>query len=108
MPSPNSGCRILAIVVLYKQAPAESHALSSFFRILNERPQMAGHFSLVVYDNSPHSHEVADTFPVDYVHDPSNGGLAAAYNYALGRAEGAGYEWLLLLDQDTTLTSEFF
>ena len=108
MPSANSGCRILAVTVLYNQAPAESLALSSFSKILNEHPQMAALFSLVVYDNSPHSHEVADTFPFDYVHDPSNAGLAAAYNYALVRAEGAGCEWLLLLDQDTTLSSEFF
>jgi GT2 family glycosyltransferase len=98
----------LAVAALYKQAPAESHALSSFFRILTDHPRIAGHFSLIVYDNSPLSHEVLAGFPVDYVHDPSNGGLVAAYNYALARAEGAGYEWLLLLDQDTTLNSEFF
>ena len=42
-----------------------------------------------------------------YVHDPANGGLAAAYNYALALAEQEGHAWLLLLDQDTTLTSEF-
>jgi GT2 family glycosyltransferase len=68
---------------------------------------MASHFSLVIYDNSPESHQVPDIFPVDYVHDPANGGLAAAYNYALARAEETGYEWLLLLDQDTILSSEF-
>ena len=38
----------------------------------------------------------------------ANGGLAAGYNYALARAEEAGYGWLLLLDQDTTLTHDFF
>jgi GT2 family glycosyltransferase len=103
----NSGCRILAVAALYQQAPAESLALSSFFRILNDQPQMAGHFALVVYDNSPISHDVVAGFPVDYVHDPSNGGLAAAYNYALTRATQAGLQWLLLLDQDTTLTAEF-
>jgi GT2 family glycosyltransferase len=108
MRSASPGCRILAIVALYKQTAAESHALSSFFSILNDHPQVASRFSLVVYDNSPHGHEVADTFPVDYVHDPLNGGLAAAYNYALQRAIQSGFEWLLLLDPDTTLSSEFF
>jgi GT2 family glycosyltransferase len=98
----------LAVAALYKQAPAESHALSSFFRILADHPHIAAHFSLVVYDNSPHRHEVLPGFPVDYVHDSSNGGLAAAYNYALARAGEAGFEWLLLLDQDTTLTLDFF
>ena len=107
MPYANTGCRILAVAALYKQAPDESHALSSFFRILDEDPIMAGHFSLVVYDNSPHAHDAVAGVSVDYVHDPSNGGLAAAYNYALQRAIKSGFEWLLLLDQDTTLTAEF-
>lgn len=98
----------MAVAALYKQAPAESHALSSFFSILADHPHIAAHFSLVVYDNSPHRHEVLAGFPVDYVHDSSNGGLVAAYNYALARAGEAGLEWLLLLDQDTTLTLDFF
>jgi GT2 family glycosyltransferase len=68
---------------------------------------MASRFSLVIYDNSAESHPIAEDFTLHYVHDPANGGLAAAYNYALSRAEDTGYEWLLLLDQDTTLTSEF-
>ena len=46
-------------------------------------------------------------FPTHYVHDPSNGGLASAYNFALARAESEEREWLLLLDQDTSLTREF-
>ena len=68
---------------------------------------MASHFSLVIYDNSPERQQIAEDFPFHYVHDPANGGLAAAYNYALSLAEDTGYEWLLLLDQDTTLTREF-
>lgn len=108
MPTANSGCRILAVAALYRQRPAESHALSSFLSIVKDKPHMADSFALVVYDNSPESHEVRADFPVHYVHDPANGGLAAAYNYALSRAEQGGYPWLLLLDQDTTLTSEFF
>jgi GT2 family glycosyltransferase len=98
----------LVVAALYKQSPGESNALSSFIQILSEHPAMAGYFSLVIYDNSPDSHHPPAGFPLHYVHDPANGGLAAAYNYALSRAEETGYEWLLLLDQDTTLTREFF
>jgi GT2 family glycosyltransferase len=98
----------LAVAALYNQAPAESHALSSFFKILGDHPHIASHFSLVVYDNSPQGHKVFTDLPVDYVHDPSNGGLVAAYKYALSRAGQSGFEWLLLLDQDTTLTLDFF
>jgi GT2 family glycosyltransferase len=108
MPTANSACRILAIAALYKQSPRESHALSSFIEILRDDPELGSRFSLVVYDNSPDGQRAPDEFPLHYVHDPANGGLAAAYNYALGRADEGGYEWLLLLDQDTTLTKEFF
>ena len=70
---------------------------------------MAKHFSLVLYDNSaqPQGHAMPAEFPVHYVHDPSNGGLARAYNFALARAESEEREWLLLFDQDTLPTPDF-
>jgi GT2 family glycosyltransferase len=107
MPSTNSACRILAVAALYQQSTSESHALSSFISIMQADPELASHFSLVVYDNSPEAQQVRNDFVFHYVHDPANGGLVAAYEYALTRAEKTGYEWLLLLDQDTTLTWEF-
>jgi GT2 family glycosyltransferase len=103
----NSECRILVVAALYQQSPSESNALSSYFAILRDNPAMASHFSLVIYDNSPERHQVPQDFPVHYVHDPANPGLAAAYNYALAQAEETGHAWLLLLDQDTTLSGEF-
>jgi GT2 family glycosyltransferase len=104
--SPSS---ILAVIVLYNREPWQSQSVSSLCAILKENPGWAQHFSLVLYDNSPHSqsHTVPADFPIDYVHDPSNGGLARAYNYALARAESEEREWLLLLDQDTSPTREF-
>ena len=56
---------------------------------------------------SRRAHPSRLAFPIHYVHDPSNGGLATAYNFALARAESEDREWLLLLDQDTSLTREF-
>jgi GT2 family glycosyltransferase len=108
MSSANPGCRILAVAALYEQEPTESRALTSFFRLVEENQEIASRLSLIVYDNSPQAHRVDNDFTHHYVHDPENGGLAAAYNYALAYAEKNGYEWLLLLDQDTLLTSEFF
>ncbi len=49
----------------------------------------------------------ATVFPTEYVHDLSNGGLAAAYNFALAQAEAQQRAWLLLFDQYTMLTKEF-
>ena len=104
--SPSS---ILAILVLYNRELAQSQSGSSLLRILNDSPELARHFSLVLYDNSPQpqTHEIAASYPICYVHDPSNGGLASAYNFALQRAESEERQWLLLLDQDTLLTPEF-
>ena len=100
---------ILAVVVVYNCEFSESDSVSSLFQILNENPELAKRFSVVLYDNSaqPQSPVSPPDFPTHYVHDPSNGGLATAYNLALARAESEEREWLLLLDQDTTLTREF-
>jgi GT2 family glycosyltransferase len=100
---------ILAVAVVYNCEFSQSHSISSLFQILNENPELARHFSLVLYDNSPLPQTLAmpAVFPTHYVHDPSNGGLASAYNFALARAESEEREWLLLLDQDTSLTKDF-
>ncbi len=107
-PHPNSHVCILAAVVLYRREPSESESLCSLIQILNANPDLGKHFSIIVYDNSPQRHNstVAANFPVLYKHDPSNPGLATAYNFALAHAEGR-HEWLLLIDQDTPLTCDF-
>jgi GT2 family glycosyltransferase len=107
VPSDNPECRILAITTLYQEGPTDSRALTSFFRLLEKHRNIADCFSLVVYDNSPQPHRIENQLAHHYLHDPDNGGLAAAYNYALNYAEKNGYAWLLLLDQDTLLTEEF-
>jgi GT2 family glycosyltransferase len=100
---------ILAVVALYNCQLCDSQAVSSLLRILNEDVVLAKHFSVILYDNSPHPQKPAmqASFPVQYFHDPSNGGLASAYNFALARAESEGHEWLLLFDQDTSPTHDF-
>jgi GT2 family glycosyltransferase len=87
----------------------ESLAASSLLRILGDDSSLPKHFSLVVYDNSPQAQELQPSGPVPllYQHDPENSGLAAAYNFALARAAEQGLEWLLLFDQDTSVTREF-
>ena len=99
---------ILAVVALYQCELAQSQTVSSLFENLNQYPELARHFSLVLYDNSPLPQLPIETnLFTSYAHDPANGGLASAYNYALARAESEHCEWLLLLDQDTCLTGEF-
>jgi GT2 family glycosyltransferase len=100
---------ILVVVVLYKCELSQSQAVCSLFQILNQDSCLAKQFSLVLYDNSPQPQPLAmpALFPTHYVHNPSNAGVATAYNFALERAVSEGTEWLLLLDQDTSLTRDF-
>ena len=64
---------------------------------------------IAVYDNSP----VRQVSPAEelqllaYKHDPSNGLLAAAYNWALEIAGSRGFSWLLLLNHDSGLLPDF-
>ncbi len=93
---------IYAVIVLYNQSPADSPAVQAFTTSLASDASLASHFRLLLYDNSPFAQTVSPA--CEYHHDPSNEGLAAAYNYALARAAAEGCEWLLLLDQDTQVT----
>jgi hypothetical protein len=65
---------------------------------------------IVIYDNSPEprARPAADITGCTYVHDGDNGGTAAAYARAAAIAAHSGINWLLLLDQDTQLSSQFF
>jgi len=100
---------ILAIVVIYKRSPSESRSLCSLVDVLNANPDLAEYFSLIVYDNSPYrqSFDMDVNVQVMYKHDPTNAGLATAYNFALALAQQKHNEWLLLLDQDTSPTVGF-
>lgn len=63
---------------------------------------------ILLYDNTPGGQEPG-SLPegVRYKADPANGGLAAAYNFAIRMAEDDECQWLLTLDQDTNLPSDF-
>lgn len=101
--------RVLIVAVIYRCAPHESCSICSLAQILKTCPGVASRFALIIFDNSPESHQVLIDFdiPVVYKHNPANPGLAGAYNFALDFAEEGRFEWLLLLDQDTSLTPEF-
>ena len=62
---------------------------------------------LLVYDNSPVPQSIPADYSghIEYVHDPANGGISIAYNYAAKFAKDHGHKWLLLLDQDTLFPS---
>lgn len=101
--------KILAIMVVYNQDILSSMTFQSLMAALAKHDSEAA-LSLMIYDNSPTSQNLeCSTSPVSitYVHDPTNAGLAKAYNHALDVAVSDGFEWLLLLDQDSTLPEDF-
>ncbi len=100
------GITVLAVVVLYRLSPQRSPAFQSLVRAMEQIPQAS--IACIVYDNSPTKQELPETsFACTYRHDPSNPGLAVAYQYAFEQAKHEGKTWLLLLDQDTTVTADY-
>lgn len=96
---------VLPILVLYKCTLTDSAAYNTLLA-----SSASLNLSLIsVYDNSPLRQVSAEeeSHLLAYKHDPANGGVAAAYNWALDIAQSNGYAWLMLLDQDTTLPLDF-
>jgi GT2 family glycosyltransferase len=61
----------------------------------------------MVCDNTPYEQTVPVDFAGSFYRDISNPGLVKWYNLALGKAEKSGMPWILLLDQDTTVTAQY-
>jgi GT2 family glycosyltransferase len=109
----NSSCltktvHIFAVIVLYQTTPDRSTSFQSLRESLRLLPTGLLDLKILLYDNTPGGQE-AGQLPegVFYKSDIRNSGLAAAYNYALALAEEAGCDWLLTLDQDTTLPNDY-
>lgn len=97
---------IYIVIVLYKTNLEGSKTIETLKSIPDEN------INLMVFDNSPikqyHlSYFRYDKFNIHYFNDCSNPGLSRAYNLALSNAGDKNYKWLLLLDQDTTITNEY-
>jgi len=95
------------VVVLYKMTAQESPAFTSLRGLLCVDPQAARAIDLILCDNSPYEQAEPAGFEDLYVRNPDNPGLAKCYNLALRTARQRGIPWLLLLDQDTSVTSAY-
>lgn len=96
---------IFIILVLYKKKIEDSITIQSLSESLRES------VTLMVYDNSPERQYSDDNFlfkslNINYYHNHLNPGLSYAYNFALYKANKKK-DWLLLLDQDTSITKEY-
>jgi GT2 family glycosyltransferase len=97
----------LAVIVLYRMRAEESPAYRSLHRLLQSTPEFRNRVELQIADNSPEWQEAPAGFAGRYERYSENPGLARCYNDAIRRAEREGYGWVLLLDQDTTVTGEY-
>jgi glycosyltransferase involved in cell wall biosynthesis len=97
-----------AVIVLYGLAPDESPAFRSLVEARKKLPTGGAAVPIVLWDNSP-SQQLPAHLPenVWYHHDPRNPGLAAAYNQILALAASQHSQWLITLDQDSTVPSDY-
>ena len=107
-PSVQSPTRLLAVVVLYKMRPCDSPTLRTLLNALRETSRAELEIGIFIQDNTPGGQD-SGGIPgeIRYEAAPENPGLAKAYNRALDIAHAENYDWLLTLDQDTTLPTHF-
>jgi GT2 family glycosyltransferase len=100
--------RVLAVVVLYKMQPSESAAFRTIRTAISGLQDGQVNIKILLYDNTTGGQDIGGLpSDVQYKADIENGGLATAYNYALTIADQQGFDWLLTLDQDTSLPIDF-
>jgi GT2 family glycosyltransferase len=99
---------ILAVVVRYKTPLEQSQTLTSLAEAFASDPDLLRRYGVLVWDNSPvRLNNPQLSFPFEYGFSDQNLGVSGAYNHALTHAQLMGSAWLLLLDQDTTVTVDY-
>ena len=103
-----SSVRVLAVIVLHKMRPKESASFRTLRAAISGFQDGQADIKILLYDNTPRGQDPGALPPdVEYKADVENGGLARAYNYALEIASKERFDWLLTLDQDTSLPIDF-
>jgi GT2 family glycosyltransferase len=88
--------------------PCESVALRTLQSAIISLPEGQVEVKILLYDNTPGGQTIGEVPEgVLYKADFGNGALSAACNYALEVAEKKQFDWLLTLNQDTTLPNDF-
>ncbi|PKQ68748.1 hypothetical protein BZG01_03255 [Labilibaculum manganireducens] len=102
--------KITVVIVLYNSDVFCSKTLTSLSAIYYENTDLFKNLNLIVYDNSEIRQNIESNLPfsIRYCHDLKNPGIAKPYNVALKYAVQTSSRWLMLLDQDTELTEEYF
>ncbi|MDR3326838.1 MAG: hypothetical protein LBT04_01675 [Prevotellaceae bacterium] len=95
---------IQIILVLYRTELQDS---LSYLTLCEHIHRLSVPYELLIYNNSTEI-KIKESTEYIVVNAEKNNMLAQAYNYALERAVKNNRKWLLLLDQDTFLSEEYF
>ncbi len=99
---------LLAVIVLHKMALQDSLSYRTLLAAAERISPVQTRFHLLIIDNlSWASPPLELPSWVRYERASDNLGLAAAYNRALDIALAEGFDWIVTLDQDTDLPSNF-
>lgn len=102
--------QLTAVIVLYEVAADKARTIKSLQAMQQTNTwTLLQQIHFVLFDNSKKAQSIsAQLLPdFEYQHSAENVGLAAAYNTALGIAGQRQSDYLLLLDQDTQLTTAY-
>lgn len=99
--------RVLAVVVLYDKPAQSSKTLTGLEHAFAEEPGLMQKLDVLVWDNSAGATQPSLSFAFVYQHSATNEGVSGAYNGAARIAEERGCGWLLLFDDDTSVTAGF-
>jgi GT2 family glycosyltransferase len=100
--------KILAVIVRYNVPLAESQTLLGLNDVFQRWPDLSEDMGVLVWDNSPEPLiDPALPLSFEYRHSSRNEGVSGAYNQALSMARERGAQWMLLLDQDTSVTESY-
>ena len=105
--------RCLVVVVLYRMLPQDSITVQGIAHALRENARLREGYEVLLWDNTPAGDPAAietrpDTdFGFQYRKALVNDGVTGAFNAAMHVCIDSRYEWMMLLDQDTVVTSEY-
>ncbi|HEY3988871.1 MAG TPA: glycosyltransferase [Acidobacteriaceae bacterium] len=100
--------RALAVVVLYRTPLEGSKTLAGLAQAFINDPLLTQQVDVLVWDNGAEIREERSLpFAFTYHHSAANEGVSGAYNAAAAMAAERGCAWLLLLDDDTSVTGAF-
>ncbi len=97
----------LIVVVIYEANLESSSTLQSLIKFQTYTPDFP---EILVFDNSLENNFTAKYLEniAHYKHEPVNTGVGGAYNYAANFAKSINKAWLILFDQDTKISDDYF